>query len=263
VEKVDKAKKQLVFLIILVFFGANYAIGTYAIIPSINNLKSIQAEYQSQVDKLNNLTQQKDKIEIIKAEIAKIKADVAELDRIAPNSIDTPQLVYDFYNACNDYGIIGETISFELREQGQDNSQQTAGQQQEAQVKNDQKPATVNIRLSINLKVKGDKAYIEEFLRNTDKITDRKLNVKSIAITAASTEEGEASNNASDPNVQLITPEDEFNGQSLDFIEAYELSANIVFYHYVQLDGQEYEKLKYYEFMDTEIGFESIADMFE
>jgi type IV pilus assembly protein PilO len=258
----DKAKKQLIILILLVFFGANYAITEYAVIPGINALKSTQAEYLELVAKLNNLTEKNKQIEDLRAEIQKIKEDVAELDRIAPKGIDTPQLVYDFYNACLDYGITGETISFELREQGQENNQQNPDQQQEAQKANEPNQ-TVYLRLSINLKVKGDKVYIEEFLRNIDGITERKLNVKSIAITASSDQGGEAGNNTFDPNVQLVTPEEEFNGQNFEFIDAYEIAANIVFYHYVQLDGQEYERIKKYDFMDTEIGFESISDMFE
>lgn len=271
---IDKTKKQLIVLILLVFFGANYAIANYAIIPKMNQLKAAQAEYQTQQARLNHLIEQKKKIGELEAELENINRQVAELNNIAPPSIDTPQLVYDFYNACLDYGLTGESISFELREQAQGNNPNPAAQTQEQQgdtnaqgTSQQTNNASVNVRLSINLKVKGDKISIEEFLKNIDKITDRKLNVKSIAITVPKTENKQGTNNIYNPEVEMITPENELYGQNLagsfDFLDAYEITTDIIFYHYVQLEGQERERVKQYDFEDTEIGFESIADMFE
>ena len=124
---------------------------------------------------------------------------------------------------CSKYNVKGDNISFQLNEGStttEDNSSV--------------KSSVIVTKLSINLKVTGNKNSIEQFIVNLDKITSRKLNVATIALASKATVSGEL------------------------------MEAEIVFNQYLQGSGKQYNKDKNYStFYSDPEGYKTIADMFK
>lgn len=253
----DKNRKQIILLIFLIFIGINYALYQFFFLPSLKSLKLKEKEYVNKHEKLKSLINEKNNYEALKNEIDRLKSDTEELDAIAPHTIDTPQLVYDFYTACKKYGIKGEDLTFELENQIQSkNKSNQTNSIKNNSGSNDSKVSGV-LKLAITLNASGNKNSIENFIRNLDDITKRKLNVKSISISVKEDSENEGQI----PGDGIITEIGEASSVRLPKTD--ELDLVIVFYQYLQSDGAQYEKPKTYTFYDGKKGFKNLADMFK
>ena len=222
-EFMNKNKREVLILLVLIFLGINYAVYEYLIYPKYTEFKAQKAKYNEKKQSVVVLEGKKDSIEGLKVQVSKLKEESKALDDIAPYYIDTPQLVYDFYMYCSKYNVKGDNISFQLSESNNSKEENSS-----------LKSLAIVSKLSINLKVNGSNNSIEEFIKNLDKITSRKLNVVSVTLTD---KDGTASE---------------------------QIEAEIVFNQYLQGSGKLYNKDKTYStfYSETE-DFKTIADMFK
>lgn len=335
----DKNKREILALIIIVCIGVNYGIYNFFIKGQFNLLEKKKAEYNQKKEKLTYLNNKNLEIDELQSQINVLKKKLANIDKIAPHTIDTPQLVYDFYAACGEYGVKGDTINFSLEgdNQGEQSNQtqnqntnqnsntntsnqnstsnSTQGQEPNSQDNTSSSSGVVQnngvqfLKLTLELKIGGNKKDVINFIQNLNKITERRLNVKSISISyeeetpdgATGGTSGENPGQSSQENSIIggqydtqiqesttsngqgtvtrpslpvnqqgdgqngVTDNNTINGQDqyINTAPTNMITADIVFYQYVQLDPKEYNEIKSYKFYNTKIGFDSIPDLFK
>lgn len=238
----DKNKRQIIILICLLAFIANYSVYTYYVAPQLGKIESLKKTYEQKVNKLNLLQKEKARIDSLKKNVAELKVESEKLDTMAPREIDTPKLIYDFYNFCKLYGVTGESVKFQLQE---------GSQPQSANGKESTKKSTTNnnsvknsnltlISFTIDLSVKGNKGNIGNMLNNLNTITDRKLNVKNIVLATAdiqqnngdnensSIDEGNTTNFSTSDNVNSVKTTRNNSVKSLNLTYKVPLTSNNV-----------------------------------
>lgn len=281
----EKNKKDLMILIAILFIGVNYAVYTYFITSRLDSVKQAENKYLTQKQKLNDIKVKKQSIEKRKKELEKLKQETVDFDNIVPIKIDTPQLIYDFYNGCKLFGVTGQNISFQLLDNNSDHNNKAPNNTTTNNNNNTNNTNNTNkevkqgfYTLTIDLKITGDKGNIENFIKNLGTITNRKLNVKSITISssedntalknsnsaintqnATNTQSGLSTDNSNVNSTKTQTDAD--NSQ----VSINQPTAEVIFYQYIQSDGNSQLKVpNNYEFYNSEKeGFNSISDMFK
>ncbi|WP_411682448.1 hypothetical protein [Clostridium thailandense] len=275
-------------LISILFVGVNYVIYTYFIKNELNSVNQARNKYMTQKQKLSDIKAKKQTIDTKKKELEKLKQKTANFDNMVPVKIDTPQLIYDFYNGCKLYGVTGQNISFQLL--GNNNSSNNPNVSSNSNGNNNvnssnniNRQDTQNNQkfysLTIDLKITGDKGNVESFIKNLGVITKRMLNIKSISISSiednissmGSNNQGNTQNSnniqnqLSINNANLTETGKKQSNTSQKNNLVNQLSAEIIFYQYIQDDKGSQENIpNNYEFYDSQKeGFSSIADMFK
>ena len=275
----EKNKRDLMILIAILFIGVNYASYTYFIKTQLNSAEQAKNKYINQKQELSNIKSKKQSIYIKQKEVDELKQNTADFDNIVPVKVDTPKLIYDFYNGCQASGVTGQSISFQLLNSS---SSGTSGETSEESDDNTNNETNTNednskgkfYTLTIDLKITGNKANVENFIKGLSNITDRKINVKSITISSLeiSNDESDGQNQSSQNNIpdNVIgnnSQEDKDNTKTeTDNSQiSNQISAKIIFYEYIQdkKDGKD-DSAGDYAFYDSEKeGFNSISDMFK
>lgn len=233
----NKSKIELLLLIALLFLGANYGIYSYYLKPNYEKALNEKNRYLDKKRYLDKLNSDKSNLVNLKKEAETLKIESSKLNDLIIKQLDTPQIVYDFYNACLKYKISGKSLKFELNNNSKDKS---------TNLKENFKDVSL-VKLSIYLKIDGEKNNIENFIRNLNSITGIHLSVKNVSLK---------SNAYIIDNKNVNIPIEENSQISKDNI-----SADIIFYQYLLLDGTEYNNLKKYDFFNGADGFNSISDM--
>jgi type IV pilus assembly protein PilO len=165
---------------------------------------------------------------------------------MVPKIVDTPQLIYDFYNQCSLYNITDSRINFELldsTEVGNSNFH----------------------RLEVDLKIEANKQDVEKFIENLNSITSRRLNVKEIKMYLPSYEDttkGENGSSEVDDSESTDLFEDNFIEDSY-FEDSDLLGAEIIFNEYIKGDYKTIYPKNYVFYNSEKEGFGSISDMFK
>ena len=276
----DKNKKELIVLILLLFIGANYLIYHYYLVPLQNKLVLEKKKYTQALALGNETNSKNNKLKQLQQTQEKLKNDSATLETLTVKEIDTPQLIYDFYNSCKKYGITGDDVSFDLNGTAdqsqssntvsqQNTNQQTGNNSQNTNNASDKsKSGNKLLKLSITLNVNGDNDNMENYIRNLNTITNRKLNVKSIELKSIGTQ-----NVSINPSTLTQLPQITGSNSTVQSTPQLpqvqvtpgtsRLSATIVFYQYLLTDGKEISNKDSYDFYHENIGFDSIAKMFK
>lgn len=252
----EKSNKGIViFLIIVIALSLNYIVYQYIFLSKYNNLQVCKEEYIDKENELEELIKIKNNIKNVKNENEALKKSIEELDKLIAKEIDTPQLVYDFYKSCKDYGIDGEEVEFSLSQEGFLEDEKETSEVKEKKVRKKEGELEEDIiRLEILLKVNGEKNNIEKYIKSLDKITKRKLNVKSIKLSSMDEENNELSS---------VDLENNLSPESIGIIRSNYIEVEISFYHYVKLSGEQIEEIKKYDFYHNKIGFDLIPEMFK
>lgn len=234
-------KRRILFLVFIltIFIGINMYIYNFYVLPNMELLAKKKAQFDVANDKLQKLLLDKSKIQDIQKETQKLNTQLENMDKLIPYGIDTPQLVYDFYNYCIKCGVKGGTISFQLDE-SQSQVDKNTSDKKAAGDKPPEKTKKFG-KLEITLTISGNKKNIFDFLYNVNDITGRRINVKSIRL---SHEGSQINKSLQDQNTDILYGE-------------------IIFYHYIQIDDKQVQNLKQYEFFDNTVGFDTIPDMFK
>ncbi|MFL0195450.1 hypothetical protein ACJDU8_07710 [Clostridium sp. WILCCON 0269] len=275
----EKNKRDLMILIALLFLGVNYASYNYFIKAQLNSAAQAKNKYITRKKELSDIKLKQQSIYTKQKEIEKLKQETADFDSIAPVKVDTPQLIYDFYNGCKLSGITGQSISFELLNNNSNNNNKTSNSTSNTNTSNTNTNSSTTVQnnqnngkfytLSIDLKVMGNKSNVENFVKGLGTITKRKLNVKSITISSQSSTASEGSNNGLDMGNQVPgNNTNTTNGNQTDTGVAQisdELFSEIIFYEYIQDEGNSQINVPGdYVFYDSQKeGFNSISDMFK
>ncbi|WP_027626698.1 hypothetical protein [Clostridium lundense] len=294
----NKEKKLKIFLVILIFLLINYVTYRCFFFSRYNNLLAQKEEFTQKEDKIKKLKLTEKKIKEIKKENEKLKKDIELMNKLTSNQIDTPQLIYDFYYSCIKYGINGEEMKFDLFTLDNKYEKDGKDEKQEKNKAEDKNKKSVNsskekdnsseinyisddiVRLSLTLKVSGNKYKIEKYINNLNGITERKLNVKSVRLFSKIEEESKREDeliinnnleNKEDINFNNGGNKDkedfEENNNSLKkdsfiLVKDEVISCEIVFYQYIRVSEENYDSIKNYSFYNKKIGFRSIGDMF-
>lgn len=272
----NKKKIGTIIAIVIVFVMINGVTYKLYAIPKIVALNSQKKDYDVKKKKADDLIIKKNSIEKIEDEISKLQDETKDIDQLVPYTVDTPQLIYGFYTACKKYNLVGKTISFEINsdttgatsETGTADTTGTTGTTSTTDPTNAAANTTASTtasttkdskftKLEIKLTVVGKSADLVKFLDNIDSITERRINVKNIKITAFVEENKDTAGTKTDTNLNsnaILKPST--IGSDL-------LNAEFDFYHYVQIDENQASKIKEYEFYDKPVGFKNISDMFK
>lgn len=271
----DKRKRDIVILVILTAFLVNYVIYFYIIVPKFNDLKNLKNQYnelQQKIEKAKELKAREDKIN---QEINELIKETEGINILTPNKIDTPQLIYDFYNYCKKYNVVGENIEFQLdennietnddikkiveginKEINANSKEEQSNLEQQNQTANENKDSSKFKKLDITLNVYCANDDLDKFLKNLDYITKRKLNVKLISISQVIENEANQQQETEQIDIQNEQEIDEHTKK----IQG-KLPVKIVFTQYLYIDSSVYENN--YEYFDIKIGFEKIGDIFK
>jgi len=202
----DKNKKELIFLMFLVAFGVNYWVFSLYIKPGYEMLKKEQAAYENLEKKLERLTLAESRLQEIKRERETLEEKVSAMGEVFPDEMNTPLLAMEFYDSCKKYEVTGESLSFSTQSEKTENlSGLTA--------------------LPIILKIRGKKQRVEEYLKNLDDISGRKLSVERITIYTE------------DDAAQGIAPDSIPLG--LTMIRSENIRAEITFLQYVKSENNQ------------------------
>ncbi|MFA9396696.1 MAG: hypothetical protein ACERKV_00325 [Clostridiaceae bacterium] len=259
----NKKKVEILVFVLIVFVAINYGVYNYVLLPYEDKVVEAKEAYQAKILLQEQKENEKAEYESLKAELEEMANYPAELDELTAEAIDTPQLIYDFYNYCKKYEVNGGELVFDLAgvQLQSENGELSSVNQEEQETKK-------VLKMTIGLTADGETAKMDKFLRNLNSITDRKINVFSIELTADTTESVVLL-----PD-DLVNTEPEYDedgnpvSQDLTDIELPDsevtknLEANIVFYQYIMLDSEQADKLKTYDFYHEDIGFDSIEDLF-
>ncbi|MBV4419778.1 hypothetical protein KM800_10670 [Clostridium tyrobutyricum] len=240
-----KNKRDLMILMVIIFIGINYAVYTYFIKNQLHNLNSAENKYLATQKDLDTLENKQASINVKAEEIKILKQKTAVLDTMAPKNVNTPQLIYDFYMGCKKFDITGRSISFQLLDSQSGNSFHT---------------------LTINLKISGNREKIESFIKNLDGITDRKINVKSITMYLPDYENTSKYDDSSTGNDSIDTrnnTDSENISSAEDSKTSNVIGGEIVFYEYIQGNGNSKYPDNYVFYDSQKEGLNSISDMFK
>lgn len=249
----EKNKRDIVVLLVLLTFLINYIFYSNVISPKLNSLKESKNKYNQLQEKINTAINLKIKEKSIKQEVEKLTKETEKLSVLTPNSIDTPQLIYDFYNYCKKHGVVGDTIEFQLEDdkQGEQTQEELDSKTQETNQDNQNQQQSTekeNLKvLDITLDVYCSKEKLDEFLNNLNDITTRRLNIKSITISQPT-------------QINTVVNEENVIDEHTQKIQG-KLPVKIVFLQYIYLDGKNYKNN--YDFFNIKLGFDKIGDIFK
>lgn len=256
----DKTKKQILLFIIIILIGICYAINQYIISPKKLLIQQKAKQIQIDKQKLNLLRSKSSEAVKLTAEVAKLKQVSASIGEVTATDIDTPQLIFDFYSSCKKYGIKGENLIFQLV-----NNTKSEEPTNKTDNITKSKATTDLLKLTIELKVSGDKNKVEKYIRSLSTLTSRKINVKSIKLEATLAQvvnntvntEGTA-NTPIIPNTILLpgskTPVEPVTDQ---------VTADIIFNQYIYNNSKNVINPSKYSFFNGNIGFSNFSDMFK
>jgi len=199
----EKNKIEMILLMLLVAFGINYGAFSLYLKPRYDTLKKEQTAYENMKKRLEEIVLAESSLQEITWEKETLKEKVAALEEVFPDEMNTPLLTTEFYNSCKKYEITGESLSFSTQNDKTENLPGLTA-------------------LPVTLKISGKKQRIEEFLKNLDKITGRKLSVERITIYTE--------DNIARETVPEIIP------LGLTLIRSENIKAEITFLQYIKAD---------------------------
>jgi type IV pilus assembly protein PilO len=254
----EKTKKQILLFIVIILVGVGYVINEYIIAPEKLVIEQKAEQIRLDNQKLSLLKSKSSEAIKLTEEVAILKQGSESIADVTVEDIDTPQLIFDFYSSCIDYGIKGENLVFQLADDSNKEENPESGttdnssadpnisiNQTEMNTEvttttnetddiNKSKVNTGLLKLSIQLKVSGDKNKVETYIRKLKSLTARKMNVLSI-------------------KVESIADELVIN----------EVTADIMFNQYIYNDGKKIIRSSNYSFYNENLGFSNFADMFK
>jgi len=276
----NKTKKQIILLIIIVLIGVGYAVNQYIIAPEKLLIQEKAKQVEADKQKLSLLKIQSTEAIKLKAEVAKLKLVAETIGDVTVADIDTPQLIFDFYTSCKKYGIKGENLVFQLADTNTKidkategatvnpnsaSTQQSAGNNQaivsptpttpssSAEVIDKTKATSDLIKLTIDLKVSGDKNKMEKYLKSLNTLTIRKINVKNIKLEATVAQDTNTQGAASTPDITSTNVT----------IVSNQVTADITFNQYIYSNNKDIIRSSTYSFYDGKTGFSNFSDMFK
>ena len=272
----DKTKKQILLLVIIIVAGICYAINEYIISPEKLLILQKTKQIQEDMQKLDLLRSKSSEVVKLSEEVAKLKQVDASIDKVTVKNIDTPRLIYDFYNSCKKYGIKGENLVFQLgdinkgeiaRENTSNYSSDTTNQNINNSAPTTNKTEDISkskvitdlLKLTIELKVSGDKNRVEKYIRSLNTLTTRKINVKSIKLEATvvpmiNNAIGTTITSNTSSLIQPIYQVEPVTGG---------ITADIIFTQYIYNNSENIINPSNYSFFDGNVGFSNFSDMFK
>lgn len=247
----EKNKRDILILIVLMTFLINYVIYFYIISPKLNNLKNSKSKHEELQEKINTASNLKIQEKTLKEEVEKLTNDTGKISQLMPSKIDTPQLIYDFYNYCKKHNVIGQSIEFQLKENNQELqtkeidsiTNETNQDNQSNQQITEKRSSTLKV-LDIALDVYCSKDKLDEFLNDLNNITTRRLNIKLITISQPT----------------QINTEDNLIDEHKQMVQG-KLPVKIIFKQYIYLDENDYKNN--YDYFNIKVGFDTIGDLFK
>lgn len=274
----NKNQKEYIAFIILVTVILNYAFYNFCLGPDLRTLNEKKISYNNTKQTLDKIEAQSKNLNSLNKELQKMKAQISSIDAEIPkNNINTPQLVYDFYNSCKKYNLDGSLIKFQLDNKSASTSGSGSTSGNSANL-----PVGLE-RLTFELKASGNKSDAESFIRNLSNITSRTIAVESISLTAGvdsssnqNSTSAQSSTQNNSPSQETQLPSDVIPGQATqstqdpqssssaadtDSNSSDKVTLTIIFYQYLQLDNSQSNTTKKYGFYNGASPYNSISDM--
>lgn len=173
----DKKKIEIITLIILVAIGINYGIYAYFIQPQNEELKAAEQNYNELKTEISDLKQKSQELGEIEKRIDEKLQNSHGNNLLTPT--DNQSLIRDFYAACKQYGILGNSLS--ISDQGDTLPVEgigAGGETENVELYNKFKKQRITFTFS------GEKGKVENFIEKIRTITDRKFIITAIDITS-------------------------------------------------------------------------------
>lgn len=173
----DKKTKDIILLTSLLFIILNVLIFNLYLSKRFVLVKESRVKYVEKKKRIEKYIEDEKKLPAYQKEVNKLKEGSIEILNMTSYNIDTPQLIYDFYNYCKKYGARGESITFKIDPRtGMDLIE-----------KSNSKEKVLKFRIELN--AVANKNVVDNFIDNFDKITKRTLALEEIDITSSGEQE--------------------------------------------------------------------------
>lgn len=183
----DKKKAETAVLIVLMAIMINYGLYTYYVKPAYEEVKAAQQFYNNVDNEVGKLEQKSRDLTQLKKRVEEEKKSMNS-STLLSTAFDNQTIIKEFYNACKQYGIEGSTLQFSKgtaeggNVENSQSSQASGGNTQDNASQNESMQKLMS--QTITLTISGDKGKVENFIENIRKVSQRKLLVSGVNITA-------------------------------------------------------------------------------
>jgi hypothetical protein len=179
----DKKKFEIIILMLLMAFGINYLTYTYFIKPQYDEAAAARDSYKKLENRIGDMKKKQKELPDLEKQVKEM-ASGKDGTRIFPASADNQTIIREFYYACRQYGINGDTLTFSSEDMGLAGSISSGekGSTNASGTLNGIKPNYITITFS------GKMDKVESFIDNITKVSSRNLLLSSVEITGTASD---------------------------------------------------------------------------
>ncbi len=195
----DKKKFEILILIIIVAFGLNYGLYEFYLKPQQQSLRNLEESYKNKKREIRDLKNKVDALQLLEESIDERLKSSGETGELG-EAVDNQKLIRDFYAACQQYGVQGDTLII-----ANDQAAPIEGNIEEGSAEDNLNPITDNLKAkTIVLTFSGEKAKVENFIKNIRNVSSKKLILSSVDLASVDTQ-GFNINNTEETATEVIT----------------------------------------------------------
>lgn len=195
----DKKKFEILILIIIVAFGLNYGLYEFYLKPQQQSLRNLEESYKNKKREIRDLKNKVDALQLLEESIDERLKSSGETGELG-EAVDNQKLIRDFYAACQQYGVQGDTLII-----ANDQAAPIEGNIEEESAEDNLNPITDNLKAkTIVLTFSGEKAKVENFIKNIRNVSSKKLILSSVDLASVDTQ-GFNINNTEETATEVIT----------------------------------------------------------
>jgi hypothetical protein len=195
----DKKKFEILILIIIVAFGLNYGLYEFYLKPQQQSLRNLEESYKNKKREIRDLKNKVDALQLLEESIEERLKSSGETGELG-EAVDNQKLIRDFYAACQQYGVQGDTLII-----ANDQAAPIEGNIEEESAEDNLNPITDNLKAkTIVLTFSGEKAKVENFIKNIRNVSSKKLILSSVDLASVDTQ-GFNINNTEETATEVIT----------------------------------------------------------
>lgn len=198
----DKKKFETIIFIILVAVGINYVLYAYYVEPQRGEIKTASDAYDKLKEEVAEESINKERLNDLKNDAAEKKKQAYSTNIIFQDT-DNQTIIKEFYAACKQYGVKGDTLQFAFKDtsSADTNSPSASGSLGDISTNNDLTGIQTNL---ITLTLSGEKGKIENFINHVRQISKRKLLINSIQLNSLEAN-GISLSNSADTSGQVVS----------------------------------------------------------
>lgn len=181
----DKKKLETIIFSILVAAGINYAVYAYYVEPQKGEIKTAKEAYNKLKGEVTEESLNQKNLEDLKKEAAEKKKQTDSTNLIFQDT-DNQTMIKEFYGACKQYGVKGDTLAFVFQENAAANTSGSSDSDSSASLvdtSTNNTLAGIQAHL-ITLTLSGEKGKVENFINHVRQVSQRRLLITRIQMNS-------------------------------------------------------------------------------